>query len=60
MLDNFTDQYIKNLDLNQFGKRITINGINIGEVDEFVQLVRENSDFRYYFPMNPKLSWILP
>ena len=49
MLDNFTDQYIKNLDLNQFGKRITINGINIGEVDEFVQLVRENSDFRYYF-----------
>ena len=49
MLDGFTDNFLKNLDLKRFGKRITINGHNIGEVEEFVQLVRENSDFRYYF-----------
>ena len=49
MLDSFTDHYIKNLDLKQFGKRITINGHNIGEVDEFAQLILEDSDFRYYF-----------
>lgn len=49
MLDSFADHYIKNLDLKQFGKRITINGHNIGDVDEFAQLIFEDSDFRYYF-----------
>jgi hypothetical protein len=49
MLDRYTDHYVKNLDLKQFGKRITINGHNIGDVDEFVQLIRDDIYFRYYF-----------
>ena len=49
MLDEFSDQFIQNLDLKQFGKRITINGKILGEVDEFIHLLHTDPDFRYYF-----------
>lgn len=49
MLDSYSDQFIKNLDLKQFGKRITINGDNLGEVEEITRLIQEEPDFRYYF-----------
>lgn len=49
LLDGFADEYVKNLDLTQFGRRMTVNGVNIGDVDFFTQLIREDRDFRYYF-----------
>ena len=49
MLDNYSDQFIKDLDLKKYGNRITINENNIGDVKELSHLIQEDADFRYYF-----------
>lgn len=49
LLDDFADIYIRNLDLNRFGDRITINGEPLGEVKEISQLIESNKGFRHAF-----------
>lgn len=49
IFDSFSENYVKNLDLKKFGKRITINGLNIGEIDWVEKFIRKNHDSRHYF-----------
>lgn len=49
LLDEFSDEYIRKLDLNKFGNRITINGCNLGEVKFIKKLIKDDKDFRFYF-----------
>lgn len=55
LLDPFIDEYIETLDLTQFGNRITLNGINIGDCQQIKSSLENDSDFRHYFR-----SFILP
>ena len=55
LTDYFAESYIRNIDLKRFGRRITINGNGIGEIDEIVKLLKEDLGFRHYFR-----SFLLP
>lgn len=49
LIDDFAENYVKNIDLNRFGDRITINGTPIGKVEKIRELIDNNEDFRHYF-----------
>lgn len=49
LLDKYADEYIRTLDLKQFGDRIKINGSVLGEIRFINRLIKEDKDFRYYF-----------
>lgn len=48
-LDKFADNYLKNVDLNQFGRKITFNGMPLGEVEAIGLLLKNDEGFRRYF-----------
>ncbi|ELR67189.1 hypothetical protein C942_02697 [Photobacterium marinum] len=49
LLDFFADDYIRKLDLSQFGDRITVNNEPIGQVQEITQLIESSKGFRHSF-----------
>ncbi|MFA5256896.1 MAG: DUF4238 domain-containing protein [Opitutales bacterium] len=48
-IDSWADEYIKTIDLTRMGKPITINGKPLAENDKFVNQLRVDKEFRYYF-----------
>lgn len=49
LIDDFAHEFIKCLDLNEFGSRITINNIPLGKVKDIKRLLEVDSGFRHYF-----------
>ena len=49
LTDEFSEIYLDKIDLKKFGKKITINGKAIGEVDSIRKLLETDSGFRHYF-----------
>lgn len=49
LLDDFAENYIKNVDLRRFGERILVNDIPLGNVKEIRDLLDTDSGFRHYF-----------
>lgn len=49
IIDGFADEFVKKMDLNRYGNKITFDGVNIGEVSRISDLINEDSDFRFYF-----------
>lgn len=49
LLDDFAENFIKNIDLSKFGERITIGGIPIGNIESIRKLIETDKGFRHYF-----------
>lgn len=49
LLDEYVHDYIRALDLKQFGSRIMIDGNPLGEVKEIKNLLETDKEFRHYF-----------
>lgn len=49
LFDDIADNYILQLDLKRFGKRITFNGLPLGENDAIRQAIKDDKGFRHYF-----------
>lgn len=49
LLDNFAENFIKNIDLSKFGERITINDIPIGNIESIRKLIKTDKGFCHYF-----------
>lgn len=49
LVDNFAENYVKNIDLNRFGERITVGGVPIGKVSKIRELIDTDEGFRHYF-----------
>lgn len=48
-MDEFVDDFVKNLELERFGNRISINGTPLHQVGKIKELIENNEEFRYYF-----------
>jgi hypothetical protein len=49
LLDDYSDNYIRTLDFNKFGNRITIDGTPLGEIKDIIRLLKDDKGFRHYF-----------
>lgn len=49
LVDDFAENFVKNIDLTKYGERITINGVPLGEVDSIRRLIKSDKGFRHYF-----------
>lgn len=49
LVDVMADKYVLNLDLNKLGHCITINGENLGAIENFKELIENDKGFRHYF-----------
>ena len=49
LLDDFAENFIKNIDLSKFGERITIGGIPIGNIENIRKLIETDKGFRHFF-----------
>lgn len=49
LVDSFAKNQVLNMDLNRYGKRITINGVPIGENEKIRELLDNDKGFQHYF-----------